>query len=299
MAVLESVLVRWAGSSLTVLARRRRRAGAISSGVALVLLLSVLLLGCSQATVGILTGKISLAGRVPSAALIARDQVVVSQGRKAVARQPYAKEKLYRFSLAPGRYAITLAGPVTATPFGNVAVVHIGATTRKDLAVVFHGSAPSAGPILGTDGLGVVAVGDTQSAAVSTVTGYLGSPTATTPGDCRGTTEVQWNDLSVEFTSGRLSGYRYLRGGLAAVGTVQRPPGPGTPLLKTATGATLGMTLTQVRSLYPADDFSEEQGGAIVVRETTTGDRLFLGFFEDSPSTLLTEIKGGGPCGDF
>jgi hypothetical protein len=58
------------------------------------------------------------------------------------------------------------------------------------------------------------------------------------------------------------------------------------------------MTLAQVRPLYPNSAFSEEQGGAIVQSGTTIGDRLFLGFFESTPSTQLTEIKGGAPCGD-
>ena len=32
---------------------------------------------------------------------------------------------------------------------------------------------------------------------------------------------------------------------------------------------------------------------------TAVGDRLFLGFFDQAPTTPLTEIKGGLPCGDF
>jgi hypothetical protein len=158
---------------------------------------------------------------------------------------------------------------------------------------------PPQGLVLGPDGFGVVQAGDSQSSAVSTMTHYLGSPTSTTPGDCSGTTEVQWNDLSLEFSKGTLDGYRYLRGGLPAAGTEHPLSGTGNPLLKTATGATLRMTLTQVQLLYPAGDFSEEQGGSIVVAGTKSGDRLFLGFFENTPSTPLTEIKGGETCGDF
>lgn len=153
--------------------------------------------------------------------------------------------------------------------------------------------------LLGPDGLGVVQMGASQSAAVSAITKQLGAPTATTPGDCKSTTEVQWYDLSLEFTSGRLTGYRYLRGGLAAVGKNTHPTGDGDPLLKTATGVTLGMPLSGVRNVYPAGDFSTEQGGAIVVPGVVGGDRLFLGFFSDSVSTQLTEVKGGTPCGNF
>jgi len=128
---------------------------------------------------------------------------------------------------------------------------------------------------------------------------YLGSPTTTTAGDCKGTTEVQWQDLSLEFSGGALAGYRYLPGGLAAVGTERPPTGAGQPLLKTSSGATLGMTLAQIRPLYPQGDFSEEQGGAIVVPGSSNGDRLFLGFFANAPATPLEEVKGGHPCGNF
>jgi hypothetical protein len=153
--------------------------------------------------------------------------------------------------------------------------------------------------VLGADGLGVVDVGSPQANAVAAMGGYLGPPAKTTAGNCPGTTEVEWGDLSLEFTSGQLSGYRYQRGGLAAVGTEKHPVGPGDPLLKTSTGATLGMPLRDVQPLYPAADFSGLQGGSIVVPGTTGSDRLVLEFFASAPSTPLTEIKGGTTCGDF
>ncbi len=154
--------------------------------------------------------------------------------------------------------------------------------------------------ILGPDGLGVVGIGAAQGAAVLTMTHYLGSPTTTSFGVCKDTAEVQWSDLSLEFTSGKLTGYRYLPGGLPAIGKSKRPNRTfGQPHLTASTGATLGMTLRQVRGFYPPNDFSYEQGGAITVQGTTTGDRLFLGFFGSDPSTALAEIKGGSPCGDF
>lgn len=153
--------------------------------------------------------------------------------------------------------------------------------------------------VLGPDGLGVVAIGSPQVNSVAAMGGYLGPPTKTAPGNCHGTTEVEWGDLSLEYTAGRLTGYRYLRGGLAGVGTNAHPSGPGDPLLKTGAGATLGMPLRTVRSLYPAADVSGLQGGSIVVPGTTGTDRLVLEFFASDPSTPLTEIKGGTPCGDF
>ncbi len=159
--------------------------------------------------------------------------------------------------------------------------------------------APATGVVLGADGLGIVQTGDAQSPAVQAVSRYLGTPTkTTTAAPCEGKTEVEWSDLSLEFSHGVLDGYRYMEGGLSDAGTFHPPTGPGTPVLKTATGATLGITLVDVRPLYPTNAFSEVQGGAIVVPGTKTGERLFLGFFSTTPTTPLTEIKGGSTCGD-
>ena len=153
--------------------------------------------------------------------------------------------------------------------------------------------------LLEPDGLGVVSAGEPQSLAVSTLTKYLGTPTGTTAGDCTGTTEVEWSDLVVEFDQGVLSGYRYLKGGWAQLGNTNPPPPTASPVLKAATGATLGMTQEQVRGLYPSSDYSTEEGGAVLVSGTYKYDRLSLLFFSPEASTPLMEIKGGGTCGDF
>lgn len=153
--------------------------------------------------------------------------------------------------------------------------------------------------VLGPDGLGAATVGDPQAEAVAAVSAALGPPTATVPGDCQGTAEVEWKDLSLEFFGEALQGYRYREGGLSSGSPTPVPTEPGMPLLKTAAGATLGMTLAELRPLYPAKDFATEQGGAIRVAGAISGDRLLLGFFDGSPSTPLTEIKGGATCGDF
>ena len=207
---------------------------------------------------------------------------------------------VYRVSASDGTLDVVALGPQSED--GSFAA-YLYVSTDSGHTWHLHGQLPNVrlagGPVLGSDGLGIVGMGTTQTVAVADMAPYLGSPTTTTSGVCKNTTEVQWGDLSLEFTTGRLTGYRYLRGGLAAVGTSPRPTGSGDPSLMTATGATLGMTLSQVRSLYPPGDFSQEQGGAIVVPGTTTGDRLFLGFFASHPSTPLTEVKGGSPCGDF
>jgi hypothetical protein len=165
--------------------------------------------------------------------------------------------------------------------------------------VVGPGPSPlSRAPVLGADAIGTVPMGTPETQAVAAIEVSLGRYSSTSPGVCPGRTEVEWGDLSLEFSSGRLDGYRYTTVGFAALGTATRPSGAPRPRLKTATGATLGMTLAQVRALYPPGAFTEEQGGAVVVPGATTGDRLFLGFFDNTPSTPLTEVKGGGPCGD-
>jgi hypothetical protein len=160
----------------------------------------------------------------------------------------------------------------------------------------------TSGIVLEADGLGVVETGDAQAKAVRTLSSHLGAPTTTTTGLatglCPGRTEVEWGDLAVEFSGGVLDGYRYLDGGLPALGSENPPMGLGVPVLKTAAGATLGMTLAQAEQLYPASDFTTAQGGAIEVAGVKAGDRLFLGFFENTPTTPLTEIKGGDSCGD-
>lgn len=122
----------------------------------------------------------------------------------------------------------------------------LGVWTLAALAVVLGGcggsggqssestttsSATSAtGVVLGADGLGIVRTGDAQTPAVQAVSRYLGAPTkTTTPGPCNGTTEVEWSDLSLEFSHGVLDGYRYLEGGLSDAGTFHPPTGPGIP----------------------------------------------------------------------
>jgi hypothetical protein len=108
---------------------------------------------------------------------------------------------------------------------------------------------------------------------------------------------VEWGDLSLEFRNGVFDGYRYRLGGLPGTSVTTVPPGPGEPLLKTATGATLGMTLAQVRPLYPSLSVSGDQGGSIEIWAANY-DRLFLGFFENTATAVLSEIKGGQTCGD-
>jgi hypothetical protein len=175
----------------------------------------------------------------------------------------------------------TTSGPTTGNP-----AVSTGRLGRHGLT-------------LGPDGLGVVQVEEGQPATVKAMTLYLGRPNQITTGGCLRRIEVEWNDLSLEFYSGRLSGYRYLRGGLPVDGTTIIPSGPTSPLLTTATGVALGTALGEVRKLYPATDFSYEHGGSIVVPGLSAGDQMALLFFGDLPTTPLVEVKGGQTCGDY
>lgn len=155
------------------------------------------------------------------------------------------------------------------------------------------------GMTLGPDGLGIVTEGEGQASVISTMTQALGSATATGGGGCLDRTEVHWGDLSLEFYSGTLAGYRYLNGSQTLFGSKAAIPAPNTPLLQTDAGVTLGMTLGQVQPLYPPSDFTMEHGGSIVMTGSQAGDRLLLEFNASTPSTPLWEIKGGAPCGDF
>jgi hypothetical protein len=152
--------------------------------------------------------------------------------------------------------------------------------------------------VLGADGLGIVTVGEVQSRVVETMTEAIGAPTASGGGGCLDRTELHWGDLSLEFYSGRLDGYRYLNGSQTLLGLHAPTPAPNTPLLHTQAGATIGMTLAHVRALYPPGAFSLAHDGSISV-SGASDTRLLLSFFGTAPATPLWEIKGGAPCGDF
>jgi hypothetical protein len=80
-------------------------------------------------------------GQVP--ATLVGERVVVSRGVTPVAYQSLTSNGAsYRFSLAPGHYALSLFGPVGGNPPSNVAVVRSGKTTHKDLVLTVSGSGP-------------------------------------------------------------------------------------------------------------------------------------------------------------
>ena len=158
---------------------------------------------------------------------------------------------------------------------------------------------PSTGVVLGPDGLGVVQTGDPESVVTGTLSHYLGAPTAEPAAVCTGRTEVEWDDLALEFSDGQFTGYRYLPGGLGAnrEGSDQ-PTGPATPALLTAAGATLGTTLSELQALHEPGSLTAAQGGSFVEDGAKAGDRLALELGGTTPTSPVVEIKGGSTCGD-
>lgn len=102
--------------------------------------LGVFLVGCSQSSFSGLTGRVSFVGQRPVTG--SGEQIVVSQGKRVVARQLLKPDGSFRLSIGPGTYTLTLAGPMSGTPPSNVAVVRAGETTNKNLTYVIFGSAP-------------------------------------------------------------------------------------------------------------------------------------------------------------
>ena len=108
-------------------------------------------------------------------------------------------------------------------------------------------------------------------------------------------TEVEWGDLAVEFRSGRLSGWRYLAGGLTSpTGKPYAAATSATPRLATAKDVTLGTLLTRVRTDY----------GTLKLVGTSRWQAPNGLVFRDDAKTsasrhrLVVEIKVG-VCGDF
>jgi hypothetical protein len=153
--------------------------------------------------------------------------------------------------------------------------------------------------VLGPDGLGVVQAGDPEGEVIGAISHYLGTPTAEPAAVCPGRTEVEWNDLALEFSGGQFTGYRYLPGGLGAGrNSSDQPVGPPTPAIQTAAGATLGTTLSELQALHQPGALTAEQGGSFVEDGTKAGDRLALVLGSMTPTSPVIEIKGGSTCGD-
>lgn len=162
------------------------------------------------------------------------------------------------------------------------------------------GSVGATYPTLRTDGLGVVAFGARERQVVSALTRYLGPPTGNARSLCVSAElpEVEWGDLTLEFSShSRFVGYRYNFGGWKGLFKPEpRVLGTPSPLLKTSTGATIGATLGQVRSLYQGSTIAEN--GDIGVTSAGGATELFIGL-HPRPEAPVLEIKSGNLCGDF
>jgi len=145
-------------------------------------------------------------------------------------------DRLRRLALAVGLAGI-LAGCGRATEATPTTTVSNSASSTTEQSVAPPLVAP-AGVTLGPDGLAIVTVGESQASVMTTVTKALGTPTATGGGGCLDRTEVHWGDLSLEFHSGTLDGYRYLNGSQPLMGLKAPVPTANTPLLRTEVGAT-------------------------------------------------------------
>ena len=143
-------------------------------------------------------------------------------------------------------------------------------------------------------GVGRVRFRTRKTHAIAELTARFGRPTARGVNTACGPsfTEVEWDDLVVEFHSNQFSGYRYLVGGWRL--PHQRPPRTVTPRLVTAAGISLRSTLGQLRSAYKtlrmvgADRWRAGNGLVFVdnaVRKPTS-------------SSQIIEIKARA-CGDF
>jgi len=154
--------------------------------------------------------------------------------------------------------------------------------------------------ILGRSGIAAVHFGLPMAQAVADLTARFGRPVAHGVNTGCGSryTEVVWGDLAVEFRSHRFSGYRYLVGGypLTTPGSPRaRPPKTITPRLATATGITLGSTLSQLRAAYRsltrvgADSWRAPNG--LLFADTADRDPV-------PASAAIVEIKIG-TCGAF
>jgi hypothetical protein len=150
-------------------------------------------------------------------------------------------------------------------------------------------------------GIGVVRFGAAKAKAVAELGAQLGIPSARSVNTGCGPrfSEVAWGDLVVEFRDSRFSGYRYLRGGwpLTTRGSprTSSPSKPVSPRLSTATGISLGSTLSQLRASYG----KPRRVGADMWRSSNG-----LIFVDDAlrdpvpPSSRIIEIKIG-TCGAF
>jgi hypothetical protein len=96
-------------------------------------------------------------------------------------------------------------------------------------------------PWLAGNGLGVVRFGASAGAVTKALAPALGPPTARPAAGCgRATRQIAWNNLTVQFTHGTFSGYRYEIGSTTATWV----------RISTARGISLESTLGDARQQY-------------------------------------------------
>lgn len=149
--------------------------------------------------------------------------------------------------------------------------------------------------IVSSSGIAGVRFGTPKPRAVRELASRLGSPTARFVSNGCGPsyTEVEWGHLYVEFRRGRLTGFRYLRGGWEGRAV---KPGRVLPTLVTSKGVSLASTLAQVRDGYRTlkvvgtDRWQSRDGLVFYVSYLVTQP--------PPPESRITEIKYG-TCGDW
>jgi hypothetical protein len=146
------------------------------------------------------------------------------------------------------------------------------------------------------DGLGVVSYGASPGQVESILNPTLSTPSATPVSGCAYDTgppqftEIEWNELAVEFNEGFFVGYRDILGGLNSSSTTGNPD----PDITTATGIGLGATFAQLEKAYP----DLQQTGSFT---WTSPDGIHFVFGSATPmsaQSTIDEIKTG-TCGDF
>jgi len=173
----------------------------------------------------------------------------------------------------------------------------LAAVAACALAAVASGK--TATPVLSSHAVAGVRFGTPKPQAVKALTRLLGSSSRQFVSSGCGPkyTEVEWGHLYVEFRRGRLSGFRYLRGGWE--GHPVQPPARGrglVPTLVTSGGVSLASTLGEVRDRY---------GTLAIVGTDRWRSRDGLVFYVSyqvtqpvPPTSRITEIKYG-TCGDW
>jgi hypothetical protein len=144
--------------------------------------------------------------------------------------------------------------------------------------------------LLAGGGLGVAHFGSSTRSVTRAVSEKLGPPTGHPDAGCvGGYTEMEWNDLIVQFRHGRFSGYRYW---VNSSGSPSPSAWPVSPKLRTAKGISLGSTFAQLKREYrltqTGSDFWKAPNNIVFALNSQT--------YPSPPSSPIYEIKSYGVC---